>query len=1180
MTEEEKPVQSDFAKREEETLTFWRKNVIFEKSLERKAPKGDFIFYDGPPFATGLPHFGHILAGTIKDAIARYKSMQGFRVPRRWGWDCHGLPLENQIEEELNIKTKKDIEVLGIERFNKAARDRVLRYAEDWKRIIPRMGRWVDMEHDYKTMDATYTESVWWAFKTLHDKKLIYEGFKAMQLCPRCGTTLSNFEVSQGYKEVTDIAVTVKFELLDTLESETETTSAKVFLLAWTTTPWTLPGNVALAVAPAANYCVVQIEHERYVLARDRLSTLSGVYTIVTEFLGAELIGKRYRPVFEYYQGEKITNKENAWKVYGAEFVSMEEGTGIVHIAPAFGEDDLMLAQKEKLPIIHHVGMDGAMVPEVREFAGLQAKPKEDPTRTDVEILKLLAQKNLLFKKEKIVHSYAHCWRCETPLLNYAASSWFVEVGKFRDDLVAENEKVLWVPEQIKEGRFGNWLRGARDWSISRSRFWGAPIPVWRNKSGEILVIGSFADLKARTKTSGNRYFLLRHGEAENNTGVLISGRPETVHHLTEEGHKEIGERAEELAKIGIDRIIVSPFLRTKETAAIVVKRLQLPEDRVTTDPRLGEIFLGELDGHSSVDYVAFGSVEEKFTRAPKGGETLQGVKERVGAFLYDIDQRFKGEKILLITHEYPAWLMMAAAEGAGVVKSVEMKGEVADFGPTGTLREFSFTPLPHNEKYELDLHRPYIDDLALVDEKGEPLKRVLDVFDCWFESGSMPFASHHYPFEHTDIFDPQRSLFHRPKGFPADFISESIDQTRGWFYSLLVLSTALFGRTPYRAVITNGMVLAEDGRKMSKRLKNYPDPVELVQRHSADALRYYLLSSQLIRGEDLRFTEKGVDEVTKKFLGRLDNVRAFYALYKTGEVPPEPASQHVLDRWILARLRTLTVEVTEGMEHYELDRATRPLALFIDDLSTWYLRRSRERFKSHDAHEKHLALATTRFVLCELSKLIAPFVPFFAEELFQSVRKTEDPESVHLVLWPASSRNTDTDILETAIMHRIRGIVSSALEARAALGIKVRQPLSHLTLKENRFLVGKKYQLLTGELLQLIKDEVNVKNILFDASLQNELLLATDITPELRDEGVVRELTSFLQDLRKSKGLEPSQSITLTLHTDEYGKALVERFSRTIKETVNVSALVFGEGGEVQMTIDDHMFAAALHLS
>lgn len=479
MEEENFPLKSETAKKEEEILAFWNKNTIFEKSLVKKSPKGDFVFYDGPPFATGLPHYGHILPGTIKDIIPRYKTMQGYHVRRRWGWDCHGLPVENLVEEELGLKTKKDIERFGIAKFNEAARKVVLRYTDDWRRIIPRTGRWIDMENDYRTLDSAYTESIWWVFKTLYDKGLIYKGFKAMHICPRCETTLSNFEVSQGYKTVTDVAVTVKFEL----KGEPET-----FLLAWTTTPWTLPGNVALAINRDFIYCKVKTKNEKdkntgrnvkddeyFILAKERIGDILGDgHEVVGEFKGSELVGKLYKPPFDYYINDKnLEHRENAWKIYAGDFVTANEGTGIVHIAPAFGEDDMELGKTYNLPFIQHVAMDGTFKSEVRDFRGLQVKPKEDAQRTDVEIIKYLAHHNLLFAKEKVSHAYPHCWRCETPLLNYAASSWFVRVTKFKNALVEANKTIRWVPEDIRDGRFGKWLSGAHDWAISRLRIPG-----------------------------------------------------------------------------------------------------------------------------------------------------------------------------------------------------------------------------------------------------------------------------------------------------------------------------------------------------------------------------------------------------------------------------------------------------------------------------------------------------------------------------------------------------------------------------------------------------------------------------------------------------------------------------------------------------------------------------------
>jgi isoleucyl-tRNA synthetase len=461
--------KSAVAKREEETLQFWKENKIFQKSLE-KPHHGDFTFYDGPPFATGLPHYGHILAGTIKDVIPRFQTMCGKRVLRRWGWDCHGLPIENLIENNFGLKNKKEIEEYGIEKFNEAARASVFRYDREWREVVYRSGRFIDMDDKYITMSPSYMESVWWAFAELHKKGLVYEGFKSMHLCPHCETALANFEVAQGYKDITDISVIAKFEL----KGEPNT-----YLLAWTTTPWTLPGNVALAVNPNIDYVKAEKDETTYIIAENLAEKiLKENYKVKETFKGNILVGKNYTPLFSYYINADLENKENAWKVYEADFVSTDEGTGIVHIAPAFGEDDLNLSQKEKLPIIQHVSRDGKFVKEVTNFAGMDVKPKSDDEKTrlsaDIAVIRYLQENGNYFSKEKITHSYPHCWRCDTPLLNYAASSWFVEVTKYKNKFIRENKKVNWVPEEIRDGRFGNWLEGARDWAISRSRYWGA----------------------------------------------------------------------------------------------------------------------------------------------------------------------------------------------------------------------------------------------------------------------------------------------------------------------------------------------------------------------------------------------------------------------------------------------------------------------------------------------------------------------------------------------------------------------------------------------------------------------------------------------------------------------------------------------------------------------------------
>src|SRR3989338_1434558 len=518
--------KSEVSLREEEIQAFWAANDIFNKSVETPAsgaPKGDYVFYDGPPFATGTPHYGHILAGTIKDAIPRFWTMNGFRVRRKWGWDCHGLPLENLIEKKLALANKRDIEDFGIKNFNEAARGTVMEYADDWKKVVPRMGRFVDMEDDYKTMDSTYTESVWWVFSELNKKGLVYEGFKSMHLCPRCGTTLSNFEVNQGYKDIKDIAVTVKLPLTD--EPNTS-------LLVWTTTPWTLPGNFAAAIHKDMVYAKAKIGDDFVILAKDRLAQLGDTdYEIVEVFKGSTVVGKSYLPPFDYWQKREVQGEENAWKIYHADYVEVgSEGTGAVHLAPAYGEEDMSLAKEHNIPLAHHVDAEGKFMDFISDFECRLVKPKDDDDANithldaDIEVVRALAAKGVLFKKENITHSYPHCWRCDTPLLNYATTSWFVRVTDIKDKLVTENNKVHWVPSHVGENRFGKWLEGARDWAISRQRYWGAPLPIWRNpETKEYKVFSSLAELTAHAKKSNNTYLLMRHAESESNLSGLIN---------------------------------------------------------------------------------------------------------------------------------------------------------------------------------------------------------------------------------------------------------------------------------------------------------------------------------------------------------------------------------------------------------------------------------------------------------------------------------------------------------------------------------------------------------------------------------------------------------------------------------------------------------------------------------
>jgi isoleucyl-tRNA synthetase len=1168
---------SAWAKKEEEILSFWQDNNIFEKTLEQNSGIKHFVFYDGPPFATGLPHYGHLLASIIKDAIPRYRTMKGDFVRRVWGWDCHGLPIENLIEKELGLEHKKDIEELGIDKFNTAAKASVLRYDEEWKKMIPRIGRWIDMEHGYKTMDAKYTESIWWAFKELYDKGLVYKGYKSMHICPRCETTLSNNEVAQGYQDITDISVTAKFELVD---------EPGTYVLAWTTTPWTLPGNVALAINPEEVYQKITVvkskdsrfmEGESYIMGATFRRLIIGNFVpfegkdygetgikdlIIKTPVSVNLKNKSYKPVFDYYSKNKqLENRENGWKIYAGDFVTTESGTGIVHIAPAFGEDDMNLGKKHNLPFVQHVSFDGKFKEEVKDFAGMFVKPKVDHQKTDIEIIKYLAHKGLLFSKLKITHSYPHCWRCDTPLLNYATSSWFIKVAEMRDKLVKLNKKVNWIPESVGEGRFGNWLENARDWSISRTRFWGAPLPVWEcNKCEEREVIGSVEDIKKK-KEKRNNYFVMRHGEAESNANNVVSSKIGNRHHLTEKGEKQVVEVAKELKKKNIDIIISSPFLRTKETAQIVSREIGIKESDIIFDERIKEVDTGIFDGGPVSDYRNFFESEiDKIAKRPKGGENLVDVRKRVMFALEQIDKKYIGKNILIVSHEYPIWSLVAGTSGMNKDETVRIKEASGDdFINNAEIKEIDFVLFPHNGDWELDLHRPYIDEVVFNCNCGGVMKRIPDVFDCWIESGSMPFAQFHYPFENRDEFR---------NNFPADFIAEGIDQTRGWFYTLLVLSEGLFGEAPYKNVVVNGMILAEDGRKMSKRLKNYPQPMEIVNKYSADALRYYMLSSPVVHAEELCFSEKGVDEVQKKVIGRLLNVLSFYKLYENENISASNKSENVLDKWIVARLNETIKEIETSLDKYELDRAVRPIGVFVDDLSTWYLRRSRGRIKGENIKDKETALATMRFVLSEFSKTVAPFMPFLAENVYREV--AGEKESVHLEGW-VKTGSLNKKILEE--MGEVRKIVSLGLEARANVGIKVRQPIASLKIKNQKSKIKN-----NKDLLKLIEDEVNIKEIMFDEKIQEEVELDTKITPELKKEGQFREFVRHIQGMRKSEKFTPSDMAIIHIETTDNGKDFIAEFMEELKSATPLKSVEFkGVSEGVEVNIDNLSFKISI---
>jgi len=1131
-----------FPEMEKEVLKFWEENKIFEKSLENRKDSPIYSFYDGPPFASGSPHYGHIVGSTMKDAVPRYWTMRGFNVPRKWGWDCHGLPIENIAEKELGIKHKKEIEEMGVDKFNEFCRTKVLKYVDEWKTVINRLGRWADMENSYKTMDLSFMESVWWVFKELYNKGLIYEGHRIMHICTRCETTLSQSEVAEGYKDIKDISATVKFEL----ENEPGT-----FVLAWTTTPWTLIGNVALAVGEDIDYVKVKIGDELLILAKERIAeTLKEKeFGIVEEFKGKELIGKKYKPLFDYYVEKGLENEENGWKIYAGDFVTTEEGTGVVHIAPAFGEDDAKMGQEYRLPFVQHVGMDGIIKPEATDsvsehgtsFAGMSVKPEKDHQSTDVEVIKYLAKNNLLFSKEKYEHSYPHCWRCDTPLINYATSSWFVNITKIKEEMLKQAKNINWIPEHLKEGRFGNWLEGARDWSISRQRFWASVIPIWKCDCGEIKVIGSVDELRGNSSQKITKIIFVRHGESEKNL-LKIKSVSIDKYPLTNKGIKHADILAEKLKDKDIDLIIASETLRTKQTAEIISRQIK---KNILFEEGLMEYNFGNWNEMSREellkrqDYQRYKklSLSDKFNyKLGENGESRKEVVERVRKFLNKIAKEYSGKTLLIVSH---------GGINAAIRRILENTSDEL----------YMLHEEPSHEDYQVcylnkngvsfDLHKHIVDKITFKCEKcGGTMKRVPDVLDTWFDSGSMPYAQAHYPFESKESFD---------KSFPADFIAEGVDQTRCWFYYLHVISTAIKNSNAFKNVAVNGIILAEDGKKMSKRLKNYPDPTEIFDKYGADALRFYLLSSPAVSAETINFKESEVAELVRGMFRMLWNSYSFFVLYanidkfdpsKNYNLQPK----NLLDKWIVSELNMLIKSVNENMEKYELSKTVRLFPKFIDNLSNWYIRRSRKRFwKSENDEDKNEAYQTLHYVLVELSKLMAPFTPFIAEEIYRNlVAPHPDPLpkgegdliSVHLAEFPKADEKLINEELNKE-MYQVRNIVSEGLQLRAKAGIKVRQPLTSLRFKN--------YDLRT-ELLEIIKEEVNVKEVAVDKNIKDDIILNTEITEDLKLEGQAREIIRHIQEMRKEAGYEVDNRIKVVYN----GLSEVfERFGGLIQKEV-----------------------------
>ena len=1018
-----KPVSNkvQFPRMEEDVLKYWAEAEVFKKSLARNEGKERYKFYDGPPFATGLPHYGHLLAGTIKDIVPRYQTMRGKYVERRFGWDTHGLPIEALAQDALGVSGTPEIKALGVDKFNEQCRSMVLKYVSEWRKTVTRMGRWVDFDHDYKTLNPDFVATIWWVFKQLWNQGRVYRSHRIMPYSWKLSTPLSNFEAGSNYKDVQDPTVTVRTKALTAESAAMKDLLAKeptVYLLIWTTTPWTLPENLMMCAGAAIDYVAVRDVTDDakpvYIMAKARLPHIfkkPEQYEVVAEFKGTELKGTSYEPIFPYFADKKA---EGAFRVLNDDYVTTDDGVGIVHIAPAYGADDFRVCKEAGiLAVVDPLDASCNFTDQVPEYAGRFCKD------CDKDIIKRLKAEGKLVHQATITHSYPFCDRTDTPLIYRAIDAWYVKVEDLHDQLVANNNGVHWTPAYVGDKRFGNWLKDARDWNISRNRFWGSCIPVWVND----------------------------------------------------------------------------------------------------TDPE---------------DMICVGSIKEL--------EELSGVK---------------------VT----------------------------------------------------DLHKHYVDKIVIT-KNGKTYHRTPEVLDCWFESGSMPYAQQHY----MGGADGKPDLETFKDFFPADFIAEGLDQTRGWFYTLMLLGTMLFGKSPYRNVVVNGLVLAEDGKKMSKRLKNYPDPTLMLDTYGADAIRLYMIYSPVVRAENLKFSENGVKQILRDLLIPWWNAYSFFVTYANvdgfhDEEVVVPDSPNVLDRWICSSMETLIADVTAAMDEYDLQRAVRPFVAFIEDLTNWYIRRSRRRFwKSQNDGDKLHAYRTLRYVLVQLSKVAAPFTPFISETIYRNLKGKDDPESVHLCDFP-TARAGARDLALEREMAAVQTIVKLGRQLRVDNDLKVRQPLAKI--------------LVAGadtRLDDLILDELNIKEIAYIADetalcdvsykanfktlgkkcgpkmkavaagiaalkafngsatvegfeLTDEDVLVTRkpkagmvvasegavvvgletaLTPALVAEGLAREFVSHVQAMRKEADFEVTQRIAVTAEVDADLRAALTAHADYVKAETLATALSF----------------------
>ena len=1161
-------------KLEEKILAFWDEHKVFEKSLEQK--EKEYVFYEGPPTANGRPGVHHILSRAFKDIIPRFKTMQGYRVPRKAGWDTHGLPVEIEVEKQLGLKSKKEIEAYGIKQFNEKCRESVWKYKDEWDRLTKRMGFWLDLKNPYITYQPEYMETLWWIIAQVAKKDLLYKGHRVVPWCSRCGTALSSHELAQGYKETTDNSVYLKFKLKPGQQFGKYATKDSAYILSWTTTPWTLPGNVALAVGTNIVYTALRIAGipELYILASDLVKSVFGnqeIEIIHNDIQGKDLVGLEYEPLFEV---EKLKTPA-AYKIYPADFVTTTDGTGVVHTAVMYGEDDYELGKQAGLPQHHTVDEEGKFTKDVPALMGEYAKSKE----TEEHIFEHLRQRNNLLRVEPYTHEYPYCWRCGTPILYYARSSWFVAMSKLREGLLQRNETVHWVPEHVKEGRFGEWLKDVKDWNFSRERYWGTPLPIWEcGACGRHECIGSLDELSERAGGSKNRYWIMRHGEAESNIFNIIDSGQRKYLHLTPRGQEEVLKSIthfkHQLDKKGekIDLIISSDVTRTKETEQIDYAELGKP--KVIFDQRIEEIHLGPtLTGLPDKKYAEFyPTYESRFEKRPEGGESVRDLRKRVWEFLQDCESRYEGKNILIITHEYPTWMFFHVAEGWSEKRAIEEKRELpGDFINFAEIRELLLKKVPRNDTGEVDLHRPFVDGIKVpCPQCKAEMKRVKEVADVWYDSGSMPFAQDHWPFGGEEKRKKKKEKREGPpEAFPADYISEAVDQTRGWFYTLLAVATLLGFEAPYRNVICLGHINDKHGQKMSKSKGNTIDPWMIMDKYGIDAVRWYLYTVNP-PGEPKNFDEM---EMVKSFRAMHMIVYNSFVFWKTYAEPITdsryPISPNILDQWILARLDEAIADTTGHLDAYQIREAALDISSFVDDLSRWYIRRSRKRLQRPENQEDfETASATLHFILLSVVKLLAPFTPFFAEGLYAALGGPE--ESVHLDRWPEEQKKGEgkkqKELLEQ--MKLVRNLAALGLAARADASIKVRQPLSEFTAK-NTELEGKE------EFLAILRDEINVKKISFDKNLAVDSKLNIDITPELREEGLLREIARMVQELRQKAGFEPKDKIALYFELPAKVRAAVEKSEHSLKSDVGAGLIEYKRtdkfDAEAEMKLEDN---------